>query len=42
MIKGMHAMFYSSAADALREFIRDVVRMELYQPHYCRQSERDS
>ena len=23
MIRGMHAMFYSSEADALREFIRD-------------------
>jgi hypothetical protein len=40
MIRGMHAMFYSSQADALRAFLKDKLglplKVQLYQPRYAK------
>jgi hypothetical protein len=40
MIRGLHAMFYSSGADELRAFMRDKVPgdfdVQLYQPSYTK------
>ena len=44
MIRGMHAMYYCSQAEALRAFLRDKLALEvpgdvtvqLYQPRYAK------
>jgi len=36
MIRGMHAMFYSSHATELRAFLPGGFRVQLYQPKYAK------